>query len=131
MEAVEFIRKIKKMCMGRHCDDCPLKENYKCNVIYTEDPEESVRIVEEWAKEQESEKAEMERQKTEQDELEGAIYSAIASNKTRIENLEYDVSVIRHNLATLHDKIYALHEGGCYVKYKKDKIEKLEKDDTM
>ena len=110
MEAVEFIRKIKKMCMGRHCDDCPLKENYKCNVIYTEDPEESVRIVE---------------------ELEGAIYSAIASNKTRIENLEYDVSVIRHNLATLHDKIYALHEGGCYVKYKKDKIEKLEKDDTM
>ena len=112
MEAVEFIRKIKKMCMGRHCDDCPLKENYKCNVIYTEDPEESVRIVEEWAKEQESKKPEMERQKTEQDELEGAIYSAIASNKTRIENLEYDVSVIRHNLAALHDKIYALLKKG-------------------
>ena len=60
MEAVEFIRTIQKMCTGRHCDDCTLKENYKCNVIYTEDPEETVRIVEEWAKEQESEKTEME-----------------------------------------------------------------------
>lgn len=67
MEAVEFIRTIQKMCKGRHCDDCPLKENYKCNVIYTEDPEESVRIVEEWAKEQESEKPEQERQNPEQE----------------------------------------------------------------
>ena len=67
MEAVEFIRKIKKMCMGRHCDECPLREKYKCNVIYTEDPEESVRIVEEWAKEQESEKTEQERQNPEQE----------------------------------------------------------------
>ena len=58
MEAVEFIRTIQKMCKGRHCDDCPLKENYKCNVIYTEDPEESVRIVEELAAEQESKKTE-------------------------------------------------------------------------
>ena len=119
MEAVEFIRKIKKMCMGRHCDDCPLKENYKCNVIYTEDPEESVRIVEEWAKEhpEETDVATTHKNgepcvKTIRDNLEGAIYSAIASNKTRIENLEYDVSVIRHNLAALHDKIYALLKKG-------------------
>lgn len=26
---------------------------------------------------------------------------------------------------------YEPDEGGCYVKYKKDKIEKLEKDETM
>lgn len=109
MEAVEFIRTIKKMCTGRHCDDCPLKENYKCNVIYTEDPEESVRIVEEWAKEH-LETLDKERQKQEKDDVEGAIYRAIASNKTRIENLEYDVSVIRHNLSALHDKIYTLSE---------------------
>lgn len=48
--------------------------------------------------------------KTIQDGLEGAIYRSIASNKTRIENLEYDVSVIRHNLAVLDDRIYALRE---------------------
>lgn len=40
-----------------------------------------------------------------QDELGGAIYRSIASNKTRIEKLEYDVSVIR---AALADQIYAL-----------------------
>ena len=53
MEAVEFIRTLQKMCTGRHCADCPLSENYRCNVCYTDDPEESVRIVEEWAEEQE------------------------------------------------------------------------------
>lgn len=58
MEAVEFIRTIQKMCKGRHCYDCPLSKNYRCNVCYTDDPEESVRIVEEWVKEQEGDKAE-------------------------------------------------------------------------
>ena len=58
MEAVEFIRTIQKMCTGRHCEECPLSENYRCNVCYTEDPEESVRIVEEWAKDQENKKPE-------------------------------------------------------------------------
>ena len=48
--------------------------------------------------------------KTIQDNLEGAIFRAIALNKSRIEMLEYDVSVIRHNLAELHDKIYAISE---------------------
>lgn len=77
MEAVEFIRTLQKMCTGRHCDDCPLSENYRCNVCYTEDPEESVRIVEEWAKEQESKKTEQENKKAEQEkrlqEIEGKI----------------------------------------------------------
>ena len=48
--------------------------------------------------------------KTIQDNLEGAIFRAIALNKARIEMLEYDVSVIRHNLEELHDKIYAISE---------------------
>ena len=115
MEAVEFIRTLQKMCTGRHCDDCPLSENYRCNVCYTDDPEESVRIVEEWSKEHPEETAAATTHKnvepcvkTIQDELEGAIYRSIASNKTRIENLEYDVAVIRHNLSALHDKIYTL-----------------------
>lgn len=46
------------------------------------------------------------RVKTIQDNLEGAIYRAIASHKTRIEKLEYDISVVRNNLAELHDKTY-------------------------
>lgn len=50
MEAVEFIRTIQKMCAGTDCDVCPLNEKNGCNVCYAEDPVESVRIVEEWAK---------------------------------------------------------------------------------
>lgn len=111
MEAVEFIRTLQKLCEGRGCDDCPLHDIDRCDVRYVEDPEESVRIVEEWAKEH-LETLDKERQKQEKDDVEGAIYRAIASNKTRIENLEYDVSVIRHNLSALHDKIYTLSEKG-------------------
>ena len=48
--------------------------------------------------------------KTIHDNLEGAIYRSIAFNKTRIENLEYEVSVIRHDLEVLDDRIYALRE---------------------
>ena len=91
MEAVEFIRTIQKMCTGRHCDDCPLKENYKCNVIYTEDPEESVRIVEEWAKEQESEKTEQEQKKPDQPEESIDLHAIIDLLEDRIDNLEKKV----------------------------------------
>ena len=115
MEAVKFIRTIQKMCTKRHCDDCPLSENYRCNVCYTDDPEESVRIVEEWSKEH-PEETEKEQKKTIQDNIEGVIYRAISSHKTRIENLEYDVAVIRHNLAELHDKTYALSENVDHTK---------------
>ena len=66
MEAVEFIRTIQKLCAGADCDDCPLNAKNGCNVCYAEDPMESVRIVEEWAAEQERQKAEQERQKPEQ-----------------------------------------------------------------
>lgn len=40
----------------------------------------------------------------------GGMLRRIVSHKERIENLEYDVSVIRHNLSVLHDKTYALSE---------------------
>ena len=85
MEAVEFIRTIQKMCTGRHCDDCPLSENYRCNVCYTDDPEESVRIVEEWAKEQESEK-------TKHPEESSDLHAIIDELEYRIDKLENKVS---------------------------------------
>ena len=95
MEAVEFIRKIQKMCTGTKCDVCPLRDKNGCNVCYAEDPVESVRIVEEWAKEhpeeaeQEQQKPERERQKPEQ----------------KRQNPEQE-----RKKAELHDKTYALRE---------------------
>ena len=67
MEAVEFIRTIQKMCAGTDCDVCQLNDKTGCTVCYAEDPVELVRIVEEWAAEQERQKAEQERQKAEQE----------------------------------------------------------------
>ena len=114
MEAVEFIRTIQKMCTGRHCDDCPLSENYRCNVCYTEDPEESVRIVEEWAKEQESKKAENQEESRD-------LHVIIDELEDRIDKLEKKVSneasisreVSKRNQKThrqLADRIAALEE---------------------
>lgn len=82
MEAVEFIRTLQKLCTGRKCYDCPLEEKGRCIIIHADNPEESVRIVEEWAAEQEQQKAEQERQKAEQE----------------------------RQKAELHDKTYALSE---------------------
>lgn len=137
MEVLEFIKQKERMCdyhCGKACtnDDsgeiCPAY-NINCDTM-TDQPEQLVAIVKKWAKEH-PEKPERERQKPEhpeeaadvtkpkqdepcvktiQDNLEGAIYREIVSHKTRIENLEYDVSVIRHNLSVLHDKTYALSE---------------------
>ena len=91
--------------------------------ITTDKPEQLVAIVEQWVKEhpekpeQEQQKPERERQKPEQkrqnpeqDDIEGAIYREIISHKTRIENLECDVSAIWHNLEGLADQIRALSE---------------------
>ena len=66
MEAVEFIRTLQKLCTGSKCYDCPLEEKGRCIIIHAANPEESVRIVEEWAAEQESKKPEQERQNPEQ-----------------------------------------------------------------
>lgn len=65
MEALEFIRTLQKLCTGSKCYDCPLEEKGRCIIIHAVNPEESVRIVEEWAAEQEQQKAEQERQKAE------------------------------------------------------------------
>lgn len=137
MEAIEFSRQRKRMCdyYGDDtcvCDDsrgaCPALD-IDCSFT-TEHPERLLAIVEQWAKEhpqnpeqerqnpeqerqkpeQEQQKPEREQQKPEQDDLEGAISREIASHKTRIENLDHDVFVIRNNLAVLGDQIYALRE---------------------
>lgn len=122
MEALEFMKQKDRMCnyyCGEACthDDsgetCPA-ESINCD-ISTDKTETLVAIVEKWAKEHPEETADATKPKNDepcvktiQDALEGAIYRSIASHKTRIAHLEYDVSVIRHNLSALHDKIYTL-----------------------
>lgn len=124
MEAVEFIKQKARMCdyyYGAACihndsgETCPA-QSIDCGIT-TDEPEQLVAIVEKWAKEHPEEtsaatshKSDEPCVKTIQDGLEGAIYRAIASNKTRIENLEQDVAVIRINLSVLDDRIYALSE---------------------
>ena len=117
MEAVEFFQCYYKMCNScvSCCRGCEAQE-IDCELT-TDEPEKLVAAVERWAKAHPEEAAAATKPKqnepcvkTMQDNLEGAIYRSIASNKTRIEKLEYDVSVIRHNLAVLDDRIYALRE---------------------
>lgn len=123
MDALEFLQCYYAMCYHRHsrngCGDCEAQEEAQeidCELT-TDYPEKLVEAVEQWAKAHPEEAADATKPKNDepcvktiQDNLEGAIYRSIASNKTRIENLEYDVSVIRHNLAVLDDRIYALRE---------------------
>lgn len=190
MEVMEFIKQKERMCdyhCGKACthDDsgeiCPAY-NINCDTM-TDQPEQLVAIVEQWAKEhpekpeQEQQKPEQERQEPEHpeessdlhaiidaleyriDKLDGKVSNEalifrevskrnqdahrqladriakleqdnqdnaetmykinksnggmmrrIVSHKERIEKLEYDVSVIRNNLAVLGDQIYALRE---------------------
>ena len=117
METLEFLQCYCKMC-NSHVSDCVGCEaqGIDCE-LYTDEPEKLVAAVERWAKTHPEEAADATNPKqdepcvkTIQDQLEGAIFRAIALNKSRIEKLEYDVSVIRNNLAGLHDKIYALRE---------------------
>lgn len=122
MEAMEFMRKRKRMCEYYGDDTCVCEDsrgacpaiNMDCSFA-TEKPEQLVAVVEQWAKEhtegKEAATTPMNNEpcvKTIRDNLEGATYRAIASNKTKIEKLEYDVYVVRHTLAALHDKIFAL-----------------------
>lgn len=129
MEAVEFMRQRKRMCdyYGDDtcvCDDsrgtCPALD-IDCSFA-TDHPEHLIAIVEKWAKEhpEETEDATTPKNgepcvKTIQDALEGAIYREIISHKTRIENLEYDVSVIRQSAAKMADTIYALNSKVDYT----------------
>ena len=130
MEALEFLRNYDRMCSTiDKCSECPAV-NMKCCELYTDEQAKLVEIVEQWAKEHpeeteqgqqkpehQEEEADGTKQKqyepcvkTIQDNIEGAIYRSIAFNKTRIENLEYEVSVVRHDLEVLDDRIYALRE---------------------
>ena len=117
MEASEFLK-----CYVRMCDSCVSgcvgceAQGIDCELT-TDEPEKLVAAVERWAKAHPEGAADTTKPKqdepcvkTIQDNIEGAIFRAIALNKARIEMLEYDVSVIRHNLAELHDEIYALSE---------------------
>lgn len=122
MEVLEFMKQRKRMCDYYGYDTCVCDDSRgECPALDidcsfgTGHPEHLIAIVEKWAKEhpEETEDATTPKNgepcvKTIQDALEGAIYRTIAFHKTRIANLEYDVSVIRHNLAALHDKIYTL-----------------------
>lgn len=129
MEVLEFIKQKNRMCdyyggspcTGSPCtnDDsgeiCPA-HHINCYVM-TDNLEQLVAIVEKWEKEHPEGTAATTYHKdddpcvkTIQDNLEGAIYRSIALNKARIENLEYEVSVIRHDLEVLDDRIYELRE---------------------
>lgn len=117
METLEFLQCYNKMC-NSHVSDCVGCEaqGIDCELT-TDEPEKLVAAVERWAKAHPEEAADVTKPKqdepcvkTIQDNLEGAIYRAIGSNKTRIENLEHDVFMIRNNLAVLDDRIYALRE---------------------
>ena len=128
MEAVEFIRTLQKLCEGRGCDDCPLHDIDRCDVRYVEDPEETVRIIEEWGKEQERQKQEKEQHETEQDrqkqeypEESSDLHAIIDELEYRIDKLEKKVSdealifreVSKRNQKThrqLADRIAALEE---------------------
>lgn len=128
MEAVEFIRTLQRLCEGKGCDDCPLHDIDICNVHYVEDPEEMVRIVEEWEKEQDRQKQEKEQHKTEQErkkpenpEESRDLHAIIDELEDRIDKLEKKVSnealifreVSKRNQKThskLADRIAALEE---------------------
>ena len=114
MEAVEFIRTLQKLCEGKGCDYCPLHDIDRCDVRYVEDPEETVRIVEEWA-------AEQERKKTEHPEESSDLHAIIDELEYRIDKLEKKVSnealifreVSKRNQGShrkLADRIAALEE---------------------
>ena len=52
MDAVEYLKTMKRMCDQYECNTCPLSGNNSC--VYDgnpEDPEEVVKIVEQWLKE--------------------------------------------------------------------------------
>ena len=124
MEILEFLKQRRRMC-DYYGDDacvcdvsretCPAL-NIDCSFT-TDKPEQLFAIVEQWAKEHPEEPAAATAHKNDepcvktiQDNLEGAIYREIVSHKTRIENLDHDVFVIRNNLAVLGEQIYALRE---------------------
>ena len=103
MEAVEFIRTLQKLCEGKGCDDCPLHDIDICDVRYVEDPEETVRIIEEWGKEQDRQKQEKEQHKTEQERQN-------PENPEESRDLHAIIDELEDRIYKLADRIAALEE---------------------
>ena len=99
MEAVEFIRTLQKLCEGKGCDDCPLHDIDRCDVRYVEDPEETVRIIEEWEKEQDRQKQEKEQHKTEQERQKKEYPEESSDLHAIIDELEYRIDKIEKKVS--------------------------------
>lgn len=125
MDAVEFAKTVREICRSHtNCAECEFMEvQGHCGITNPEaDHARMVAVAEQWEKEHPEEAADATKPKqdapcakTIQDALEGSIYRSITSNKTRIENLEYDVSVIRQSAAKMADAIYALNAKVDYT----------------
>lgn len=54
MDAVEFVKTVNRLCKNRHCDGCPVAKEGRCMVGFdyysVKNIEETVSIVEQWAK---------------------------------------------------------------------------------
>ena len=152
MEVLELIKQRHRMCdyygdVSCVCDDsretCPAL-NIDCSLgIPTS--ERLVAIVEQWAKEH-PEKPEQEQQKPEhpeeaadvtkpkqddpcvktiQDQLEGAIYREIISNKTKIEKLEHDVEERVEHLEKCCDEMN--ERLTCFIHDTVDEVQAIKK----
>lgn len=55
MDAVEYLKQLKRMCKGKQCNECPLRKTIyavrPCVPYELEDEKMTVEIVEKWAKE--------------------------------------------------------------------------------
>lgn len=111
MEAVEFIRTLQKLCTGSKCYDCPLEEKGRCIIIHAVNPEESVRIVEEWAAEQEQQKAEQERQKAEQERQKPEQEKRMREMEGQIRILREKTQMLAEANAMLENKVNTLQEA--------------------
>lgn len=121
MEVVEFIKQKERMCdyhCGKACthDDsgeiCPAYY-INCDTM-TDQPEQLVEIVEQWAKEH-PEETEQERQKPEHPEKSGAeessdLYATIASLEDRLSKLETTVGNESLILRELSKRNYNTHK---------------------
>ena len=145
MEAVEFLKNYDRMCSTiDKCSECPAV-NMKCCELYTDEQAKLVEIVEKWTKEH-PEKLEQERQKPEQpeeaadvtkpkqddpcvktiqDQLEGAIYREIISNKTKIEKLEHDVEERVDHLKKCFDEMN--ERLTCFIHDTVDEVQAIKK----
>lgn len=152
MEVLEFIKQKDRMC-DYYCDamctrddsgeTCPAS-SIDCEIM-TDKPERIVAIVEQWAKEH-PEKPEQQQQKPEhpeeaadvtkpkqdepcvktlQDQLEGAIYREIISNKTKIEKLEHDVEERVDHLKKCFDEMN--ERLTCFIHDTVDEVQAIKK----